>query len=230
MISALLQRDPTLQVYASYCRTVPPAALQKFDRLHWAQVDLTCETAIADWLQPIETIHWLINCAGTLHTPEKGPEKSLREVDADFFSHNMQTNCLPTLLLAKHSVAKFKLTAAANALGKPALFATVSAKVGSIDDNRLGGWYSYRASKAALNMSLKSISIEWQRQMPHICVAALHPGTTDTALSKPFQKNVAAQTLFDPDYAANRLLSVLDGLSAGDTGRFWSWNGDELPW
>jgi NAD(P)-dependent dehydrogenase (short-subunit alcohol dehydrogenase family) len=110
------------------------------------------------------------------------------------------------------------------------LLATVSARVGSIEDNHLGGWYSYRISKAALNMALKTLSIEWQHSHPRGCVAALHPGTNDTALSKPFQANVAAKDLFDPAYTASMLVALLTGLKPVDSGRFWAWNGEILPW
>jgi len=114
--------------------------------------------------------------------------------------------------------------------GRPALFATVSAKVGSIEDNRLGGWYSYRASKAALNMCLKTLAIEWQRSLPNVAVAALHPGTTDTDLSKPFQRHVPEHQLFSPDQSVIYMVNVLQKLKPADSGKFWAFDGELLPW
>ncbi|MDX1321189.1 MAG: SDR family NAD(P)-dependent oxidoreductase, partial [Oceanospirillum sp.] len=130
---------------------------------------------------------------------------------------------LPTLLLAQHFSSALKKSTRG-------IFAAVSAKVGSIEDNRLGGWYSYRASKAALNMALKTLSIEWQRSHKQLCVAALHPGTTDTGLSEPFQKNVPEGKLFTPEQTGHYLLNVLEQLTPEQTGSFFSWNGETLPW
>ena len=95
---------------------------------------------------------------------------------------------------------------------------------------RLGGWVSYRASKAALNMCLKTVAIEWGRTLPNVTVAALHPGTTDTALSKPFQRHVPAGQLFSPQQSAGYMLEVLDQLNARDSGKFWAFDGELLPW
>ena len=114
--------------------------------------------------------------------------------------------------------------------GRPAVFATVSAKVGSIEDKRLGGWFSYRASKAALNMCLKTLAIEWRRSLPNVAVAALHPGTTDTDLSRPFQHNVPSGQLFTPAQSVSYMLDVLDGLNPADSGRFLAFDGEKLPW
>ena len=110
------------------------------------------------------------------------------------------------------------------------VFAAISAKVGSIEDNRLGGWYSYRCSKAALNMALKTLSIEWQRKCPAVCVVSLHPGTTDTALSKPFQSHVPAASLFSPEKTAGFLVDRLAALRAEDSGSFLAFDGEALPW
>jgi len=108
--------------------------------------------------------------------------------------------------------------------------AVVSAKVGSIEDNRLGGWYSYRCSKAALNMAIKNISIEWRRRSPNVCVTSLHPGTTDTRLSAPFQRNVPDGKLFSCDHTAQCLVDVVSRLQLSDSGKFLAYNGEELPW
>ena len=112
--------------------------------------------------------------------------------------------------------------------GRRAVFAALSARVGSISDNRLGGWYGYRASKAALNMLVRNLAIEWQRKAKRSIVVALHPGTVDTALSAPFQGNVPPGQLFDAERAALQLLDVLDGLKPVDTGHIFAWDGSEI--
>ena len=152
-----------------------------------------------------------------------GRKKAYRALDPEFLLENIRINTLPTLMLAKSFSAALKQSPAP-------LLATVSARVGSIEDNRLGGWYSYRVSKAALNMALKTLSIEWKHSHPRGCVAALHPGTNDTALSKPFQANVAADDLFDPTYTASMFADLLARLGPADSGKFWAWNGETLPW
>ncbi|MGB5727629.1 MAG: SDR family NAD(P)-dependent oxidoreductase, partial [Thiogranum sp.] len=157
------------------------------------------------------------------HTRGQGPEKTIRQIDPAFFLENMSINALTALLLAKHLHGKFRH-------GRPAVFATVSAKVGSIGDNRLGGWFSYRASKAALNMCLKTLAIEWQRTLPNVAVVALHPGTTDTALSKPFQRHVPHGQLCTPGYSVNCMLNVLENLKPAHSGEFLAFDGERLPW
>ena len=109
------------------------------------------------------------------------------------------------------------------------VFASISARVGSIEDNRLGGWYSYRASKAALNMLLKTYSIELKRRAPSAICVGLHPGTVDTALSKPFQGGVAPGKLFSPTQSAAYLLRVIDGLTPADNGAVFAWDGSQIP-
>jgi NAD(P)-dependent dehydrogenase (short-subunit alcohol dehydrogenase family) len=193
------------------------------EKASWHRLDLTDEVAIKAWAAQLNEIDWLINAAGILHTPAHGPEKSIRQVDPAFFLQNMSINALPALLLAKHLHGKFRH-------GRPGVFATVSARVGSIEDNRLGGWFSYRSSKAALNMSLKTLAIEWRRTLPNVAVVALHPGTTDTTLSKPFQRNVPDGQLFTPEYSVSCMLSVLEKLKPADSGQFLAFDGERLPW
>jgi NAD(P)-dependent dehydrogenase (short-subunit alcohol dehydrogenase family) len=108
-------------------------------------------------------------------------------------------------------------------------FAALSAMVGSIGDNRLGGWYGYRASKAALNQFLRTLSIECRRTHPELCVTAIHPGTTDTALSAPFQSNVKPEKLYTPEQSADRILEVVLAGTPKESGRFVNWDGNPLP-
>ena len=219
-VEALSRRPEVKKIIAT--RNHHSSALDH-PKVTWHRLDLTDDTAIRDWAAQLDEVDWLINAAGILHTPAQGPEKSIRQVDPAFFLESMSINALPALLLAKHLHGKFRH-------GRPAVFATVSAKVGSIEDNRLGGWISYRASKAALNMSIKTLAIEWRRTLPNVAVVALHPGTTDTALSKPFQRNVPHGQLFKPEYSVNCMLSVLENLKPTHSGEFLAFDGERLPW
>lgn len=166
---------------------------------------------------------WVINCCGLLHDGAHGPEKSLEQCDDDWLLQSMRVNLLTHLHLAQ-------------ALGKllrrrqPLLWASLSAKVGSIGDNHLGGWYSYRISKAALNMLIRNLSIEWGRRLESCCVVAIHPGTTDTDLSKPFQENIAEDKLYRPELSAERIVDVMRGLQLEDSGQLLFWDGTPLPW
>jgi NAD(P)-dependent dehydrogenase (short-subunit alcohol dehydrogenase family) len=110
-----------------------------------------------------------------------------------------------------------------------AVFAALSARVGSIGDNRLGGWHSYRASKAALNMILRNLAVELGRTHPQAVVAGLHPGTVDTGLSAPFQRGVKPEKLFTADHSAERLLTVLERLTPADSGGVFAWDGQRIP-
>ena len=219
-VETLSARPGVEHVHATFNRT--PPAFQS-PRVSWHRLDVTDEAAIAALAAALGELDWLINAVGLLHDATQGPEKTIRRLDADFFLHNISINTLPTLLLAKHFAAALRHD-------RPAVFAAISARVGSIEENGLGGWYSYRASKAALNMGLKTLSIEWRRTHRNVAVAALHPGTTDTALSRPFQRNVPAGSLFSTARTVNYLLAVLDNLGAGDSGQFWSFDGEILPW
>ena len=114
--------------------------------------------------------------------------------------------------------------------GERSVVVHVSARVGSIGDNRSGGWYGYRASKAAQNMFTRNLAIELGRRAPNLICLALHPGTVDTGLSRPFQRSVPAERLFDPKRAADQLLSLIDSCGPGDSGRFLAWDGQPIPW
>jgi NAD(P)-dependent dehydrogenase (short-subunit alcohol dehydrogenase family) len=220
LITEMLARYPQARIDATHHR-----GRQAVDneRVNWRKLDVRDSAAIDDWAKDFKRVDWIINAAGYLHGSHGGPEKSIRALDPEFLLENVRINTLPTLLLAKSFSASLKQSPAP-------LLATVSARVGSIEDNRLGGWYSYRVSKAALNMALKTLSIEWKHSHPRGCVAALHPGTNDTALSKPFQANVAADDLFDPAYTASMFVDLLAKLGPADSGQFWAWNGESLPW
>lgn len=167
----------------------------------------------------------LIHCAGVLHDGALGmaPEKRLEDLDAAALERAFALNAVAPMLLAKHGLARLRH-------GERAVFASLSARVGSIADNRLGGWYAYRASKAAQNQFIRTFAVEARRRAPGLIVLALHPGTVDTALSAPFQRNVPAGKLFTPDFAAERLLALIDGAGEADSGRFLAWDGKDIPW
>jgi NAD(P)-dependent dehydrogenase (short-subunit alcohol dehydrogenase family) len=220
LVTALARRVEVENITATWHRTPPPS---EHPRVDWQQLDLTDDAAVRDWSASLGEIDWLVNAAGVLHTAERGPEKTIGQFDPAFFLENISINALPALVLARHLQARFRH-------GRPAVFATVSARIGSIADNRLGGWISYRASKAALNMGLKTLAIEWRRTLPNVAVAALHPGTTDTTLSRPFHRNVPPGQLFTPARSASYLLNVLDTLRPEHSGRFLAFDGEQLPW
>ena len=158
---------------------------------------------------------------GLLHDGEHGPEKTVREIDPSWLARTYAVNAIGPALVAKHLLPLMPR------IGK-SVFAAISARVGSISDNNLGGWYGYRASKAALNQLIRTLAIEDRRRNPRGVVVALHPGTVDTALSRPFHGNVQPGRLFAPDRAAVQLLDVLDGLKPPDTGKLFDWEGKEV--
>lgn len=219
-VEHLLQSHQDISIDATYHRHKPARV---DTRCRWHAADITQERDIERLCANIDELDLCINAVGLLHDQQHQPEKSTRQIGADYFMKSMQINALPTLLLAKHLAPHFKHK-------RQAVFATVSARVGSIEENYLGGWYSYRASKAALNMILKTLSIEWQRSLPNVSVAALHPGTTDTALSKPFQSHVPEQQLFEPATSVSYMMDVIRQLIPENSGKFWSFDGEILPW
>ena len=188
-------------------------------------LDLTSEHSIdaaAKWLKDRHIAPSLVFVAtGLLHDENNGPEKSLRQLDADWLMKNYQVNAIGPALIAKYFLPLM-------VRDETARFAALSARVGSISDNRLGGWYGYRSSKAALNMMIRNLSIEWSRKNQRSIIVALHPGTVDTGLSAPFQDNVPPQKLFGCDRAARQLLDVLDGLEPADSGKIFAWDGTEI--
>jgi NAD(P)-dependent dehydrogenase (short-subunit alcohol dehydrogenase family) len=164
----------------------------------------------------------VIVATGLLHTADHGPEKALRDLDPDWLAQVYAINAIGPALVAKHFLPIMPKT------GRAA-FAALSARVGSISDNGLGGWHGYRASKAALNMLVRNLAIEEKRRNDRAIVVTLHPGTVDTALSRPFQSNVQAGRLFDPERAALQLLDVIEGLKVPDSGKLFDFEGEEIP-
>ena len=178
----------------------------------------TIESAAASLIQegPFQLI---INTIGVLHSERWMPEKKLDDLNAEQLQILMQTNAIGPGLTIKHFS---KLLDPAGSV-----MATLSAKVGSIEDNRLGGWFSYRASKAALNMLIKTASIEFARTKPNTALVALHPGTVNSRLSKPFKGEQIGRPALE---AASDMLTVLLSLQKTDSGSFLSYSGEKLPW
>jgi NAD(P)-dependent dehydrogenase (short-subunit alcohol dehydrogenase family) len=177
-------------------------------------VDAACGAADA----PLRT---LLVATGVLHADGQGPERSWDALDADWLARVFQVNAIGPALVVRHFLPLL-------ARRGPVRAGFLSARVGSIGDNALGGWYGYRASKAALNQIVRTAAIELRRRNPAAVCVALHPGTVDTGLSRPFAK--AGLRVRPPDVAAGELLQVLEGLDAAATGSFRSYDGQSLPW
>ena len=164
----------------------------------------------------------IITTTGLLHNASIRPEKSINDISIENLISLFNINTILPLLIAKHFIPLCVKE-------KPSLFAALSARVGSITDNRLGGWYAYRASKAALNMMIKNLAIEMQRKYKQMVVVGLHPGTVDSRLSEPFQKNIQKNGLFTPQYAAEKLTGVIERLTITDSGHCFAWDGTIIP-
>jgi NAD(P)-dependent dehydrogenase (short-subunit alcohol dehydrogenase family) len=166
-------------------------------------------------------IRLVIDATGFLHDRIQRPEKTWREIEPGKLARAFALNSIGPALIMKHVLPLLPRS------GK-AVFATLSAKVGSVGDNQLGGWYSYRASKAALNQLVHTAAIELRRQSPDAICVALHPGTVDTPLSLPFSKE--GLDIQSPETAAERLLTVIDGLGPDHSGGFFDHRGQNIPW
>jgi NAD(P)-dependent dehydrogenase (short-subunit alcohol dehydrogenase family) len=226
----LLQRFPQLILTATY--RLPAKAMELFqlkeryqERLQLVELDPTQEEQLALVSQKIPSdvsLDFVFNCIGFLHREDIRPEKSLREFSVDNFLEVMRVNACVTALIAKYLEKKLPRST-------PALFVSLSAKVGSIEDNELGGWHSYRASKAALNMLIKNIAIEFSRKRLPCLVSSVHPGTTNTALSASFVAHTNHK-VYEPQETASRLIELFEARDVTDTGIFLSYNGEKLPW
>ena len=247
LLEQMSEDNKVEQIFATYHRRRPsanhpdtkdpdPKNTSTKDKVVWLAMDVTSEPSIKQAIDAIgdevNHIDWVINAVGLLHNDSHQPEKAVKRLDPEFFIDNMKVNALPSLLIAKYikPLLQARLKAGKPNEIEPAIYATISARVGSISDNQLGGWYSYRMSKAALNMGMKTLAIEWSRSLKNVCVAVMQPGTVDTPLSKPFQANVPEDNLFEPQQCADNLLTVLSQLTAEDTGCFVDWAGKPIEW
>lgn len=198
--------------------------VHRFTRSGPLACDFTQPASIASALEPVFTgppVTRVLIATGLLHDGERGPEKSLRQMDADWLARNFAINTIgPTMLLA-HLLPRLPRD-------RRVEVAVLGARVGSVSDNRLGGWYAYRASKAALHQIVRTAAIEWARSHPQAVLTALHPGTVRTALSAPFTRDGDGRHLQTPDESATHLLRVLAALSPQQSGRIFDWRGDEI--
>ena len=203
-------------------------------KLHLMQLDPSSETELqlfSEYLAGREfNVQLMINACGLLHDDSThiAPEKKIEDFNAESFEAVIKANALITPLIAKYLLSH--LNKGAKNCHSTGVFASLSARVGSIGDNYLGGWYSYRASKAALNQIIKTLSIEASRRFKNSAVVAIHPGTTDTHLSEPFQANVPAEKLFTPEYAIKKMMAVIENVTLDDSGKFYAWDGSLIQW
>lgn len=223
LVQALEEHSNVADVFA-FARSTDAVGAS---RAQIAAIDILDESSVSEAASlasndgPLDLV---VVATGILHDGDRlTPEKTMRELDAGRMAEVFRVNAFAPAILAKHFLPTLRRK-------HKTVFAALSARVGSIGDNRLGGWTSYRASKAALNMILRTLSIEHARRHTESIIVGLHPGTVDTGLSKPFQERVPDEQLFDPAKAANCLLDVIDGLEADDTGGFFAWDGQEIPY
>jgi NAD(P)-dependent dehydrogenase (short-subunit alcohol dehydrogenase family) len=199
------------------------------DKLHAESVDVTdiasCQRLAKRLEERLDQLDLVIFAAGLLHDEQVGirPERQIKQVEPEAIERVFQVNTFALAYLAR---------TLADLLPKRGrgVWANLSARVGSIGDNRLGGWTSYRAAKAAQNMITRNLAIEWGRRNREMTVLALHPGTTDTALSKPFQANVPEHKLFSPERVAHQLLGVINAHDGKDSGGFYDWADTKVEW
>lgn len=221
LLQQYLQAQAPAQVLA--CSRQPIVGLSP--AVDWCALDLLDESSIsaaATRAAAQGALDRILICSGLLHDAERRPEKSLRELDAEWMQRNFAVNSIGPALILKHFLPLLRRDARA-------VCAALSARVGSISDNRLGGWYSYRGSKAALNMLLATAAIELKRTHPRALVIGLHPGTVDSRLSAPFRSNVREGQLQSPEQAAMHLLQVIESADPGLSGRCLAWDGSVIP-
>lgn len=201
-------------------------AQQHGERLHTLPLDVEDERSIAAAAEQVQAhcgrdLRILLNVAGLLHEGQQQPEKRWEDLTAAHLARAFCVNATGPVLVARHLLPAF-------ARRGRTLIASLSARVGSISDNRLGGWYAYRASKAAQNMLTRTLSIELSRRLPECVCVGLHPGTVETDLSAPFRRGSGSAQRFAPHQAAAHLLEVLAGLDTARSGRCFAWDGQEI--
>ena len=209
--AALLERDPRCGHVVRLSRSSrPPLDLEDEASIERAAASLAARG----------DVHLIVDATGILHDPAMRPEKSIGQVDPEVIARAFAINATGPLLLLKHFHHLLPRKGRS-------VFATISARVGSIADNRLGGWYGYRASKAALNMFLRTAAIEISRKRPDAICLALHPGTVKTRLSEPF---AADRERFEAEYSAQMLLDVMNRAEPSAGGAFIAYDGSDIPW
>ena len=217
-IRQLLRQQAEAHIYA----LSRSAVAYDDSRVTALSIDITDEISVEAAAQAIDRpLDLVLIATGLLHDEHMMPEKAVRDICRHNFMRSYEVNAVGPALVGKYFLPLMRKDVRA-------VFAVLSARVGSVSDNKAGGWYAYRASKAALNMVLKNFAIEMGRRHKDLIIAALQPGTVDTELSKPFQGNVADEKLFTADFSAGALLDVLEGLTPADSGGLFDWQGQKI--
>jgi NAD(P)-dependent dehydrogenase (short-subunit alcohol dehydrogenase family) len=217
LITKLSLLHPNAKIHA-FSRNITNNTLKN---IKYKNIDYLNEDLLAQAAEEINNLDLVFVATGILHTNNILPEKSLKQISMNSLEQIFVANTISPSLIGKHFIPKLNHKSRA-------IFAAISARVGSVSDNKLGGWYAYRMSKAALNMFIKTASIEAQRLNKNSIVIGVHPGTVDSKLSKPFQKNIPQGKLFTPEYSAERLIQVLNNLTTRDTGKCFAWDSKEI--
>ena len=221
-VSDNLINDESISVIYKFSRSI---SVKENKRVKNIFLDIEDEESIKASLDhvPSDTKFDLVFVAtGILHNDKEiFPEKSIKDIDIDKLKKVILVNTIGPTLIGKYFIPYLRKD-------EKSVFAFLSARVGSISDNKLGGWYSYRASKTALNQIIKNFSIEIKRTNKNAIFVGLQPGTVKSFLSKPFERNVKEDNLFTPEYSAEKLLQVINDLSPDDSGKFFAWNGEEI--
>ncbi len=221
LVDRLAARESTATIFAASRDPVEATS----PKVHPLRVDVTKEHSIVDLAANCRSagpLHHVVIASGVLHSEAFGPEKSWQDLSLITMRAVFDVNTFGPALIAKYCLPLLDHN-------QRSVFAAISARVGSIQDNRLGGWYSYRASKAALNMLIKTLAIELRRKNRAASCIGLHPGTVDTQLSAPFQRRVPAKQLVEPTVAATQLLDIIDGATAEQSGQVLAWDGSQIP-
>ncbi|CAN7109320.1 unnamed protein product [Brassica rapa subsp. narinosa] len=205
------------------------------ERLFIQKLDVTDETTIEESAESVRerygSLNLLINATGILSIPGVlQPETTLNKVEKSSLMLAYEVNAVGPILVMKHMWPLLKAGGGNGTEREVAVVANLSARVGSIGDNKLGGWHSYRASKTALNQLTKNVSVELGRRKDPVVCILLHPGTVDTDLSRPFQRNVPEGKLFTKEYSVQKLLHIINNAKKQDNGKFFAWDGQEIPW
>ena len=221
-ISEILIKDDSVQVVYKFSRILNN---DNSDKVKNIQIDIKDETSIEKSIGKLPNdikFDLIFVATGMLHNDDDiFPEKSIKDISKKKLQKILLVNTVGPTLVGKYFIPFLKKDTRS-------VFAFLSARVGSISDNKLGGWYSYRASKTALNQIIKNFSIEIRRSNPNAIFVGLQPGTVKSYLSKPFEKNVKAENLFTPHYSAEKLLEVINNLDKDDSGKIYAWDGEEI--
>ena len=213
-------KDTDVENIFSFSRSDLPI---KDSKLHSFFIDIEDEQSIANAASKIDksSIDEIIVASGILHNEDFGPEKSIRDLNADNLMKVLKVNTVGPAIIGKYFIPLL------NKKDK-SILAFLSARVGSISDNKTGGWYAYRSSKTALNQIIKNFSIELRRTNPNAIIFGLQPGTVDSNLSEPFKRNVKEGNLFTPDYSVSMLKKIINEASPCNSGSLIAWDGEEI--